>query len=170
MKKVFLFIAASGFIYSASAQYKSERSSNSDAPAKAVFFELGGPGLASINYDMRFTKSESGIGGRVGIGGFSIGTGTERATVVFIPVGVNYLLGKDGKNYFEVGGGVTPVIANSNTSTGSENFTSTFGHLNLGYRLQPADGGFFFRAAINPVFGKGFFWPYYGGVSFGYKF
>jgi hypothetical protein len=34
--------------------------------------------------------------------------------------------------------------------------------------------GFFrsidFRVAINPVFGKGFFWPYYGGVSFGYKF
>lgn len=23
-------------------------------PAKAIFFELGGPGLASINYDMRF--------------------------------------------------------------------------------------------------------------------
>jgi hypothetical protein len=168
MKKVVLACAALFTLLTATAQYKNN--DNASGPAKAVFFELGGPGLASLNYDMRFTKSESGIGGRIGVGGFSIGTGTERATVVFIPLGINYLLGKDGKNYFEVGGGVTPVIANSNSSTGSDNFTSTFGHLNLGYRLQPADGGFFFRATINPVFGKGFFWPYYGGVSFGYKF
>lgn len=168
MKKAVLASAALFTLLTATAQYKNN--DNAGGPAKAVFFELGGPGLASLNYDMRFTKSESGIGGRIGVGGFSIGTGTERATVVFIPVGINYLLGKDGKNYFEVGGGVTPVIANSNSSTGSDNFSSTFGHLNLGYRLQPADGGFFFRAAINPVFGKGFFWPYYGGVSFGYKF
>ena len=42
-------------------------------PAKAIFFELGGPGLASINYDMRFSKSEKGLGARAGVGGFSIG-------------------------------------------------------------------------------------------------
>lgn len=61
--------------------------------AKSIYFELGGPGLASINFDTRFTKTEKGIGGRIGVGGFSIdGTG-----VVFVPVGVNYLLGKDSK-------------------------------------------------------------------------
>jgi hypothetical protein len=134
------------------------------AQAKSVYFELGGPGLASVNFDTRFTKSESGIGGRIGVGGFSI----DDESVVFIPIGLNYLLGKDNKNYFEVGAGVTPII--TNIEVDGNNFTSTFGHLLFGYRMQPANGGFTFRAFINPVFGKGFFLPYYGGVSFGYKF
>jgi hypothetical protein len=137
------------------------------AQAKAVFFELGGPGLASFNYDMRFTKSENGIGGRIGFGGFSIGTGVDRATAIFVPLGINYLLGKDEKHYFELGGGAT--IVSTNDGSGGT-FGSTFGHINFGYRLQPKDGGFFFRAAINPVFGKGFFIPYYAGLGFGYKF
>lgn len=161
MKKFLLLIFVSGiFIITAQAQ----------APAKAIFFEIGGPGVASLNYDMRFTKSESGIGGRIGFGGFSIGTSGDRTTAIFIPIGVNYLLGKDERNYFEVGGGVTPVIVSETYSGTSDNLRSTFGHLNIGYRIQPKNGGFFFRAAINPIFGKGFFWPYYGGVSFGYKF
>lgn len=161
MKKFLLLIFVSGFfIITAHAQ----------APAKAIFFEIGGPGIASLNYDMRFTKSESGIGGRIGFGGFSLGSSGDRTTAIFIPIGINYLLGKDERNYFEVGGGVTPVIVSETYSGTSDNFRSTFGHLNIGYRIQPKNGGFFFRAAINPVFGKGFFWPYYGGVSFGYKF
>ncbi|MBP6024030.1 hypothetical protein [Ferruginibacter sp.] len=161
MKKFLLLIFVSGtVIITAHAQ----------APAKAVFFEIGGPGVASLNYDMRFTKSESGIGGRIGFGGFSLGTGSDRTTALFIPIGLTYLLGKDERNYFEVGGGVTPVIVSDTYNGTSENLRSTFGHLNIGYRMQPKAGGFFFRAAINPVFGKGFFWPYYGGIAFGYKF
>jgi hypothetical protein len=132
------------------------------AQAKSVFFELGGPGLASINFDTRFTKSESGIGGRFGIGGFSV----DDEGLVFIPIGLNYIVGKDNRNYFEMGAGVTPVIGTG----GAGDFTETFGHLIFGYRMQPANGGFTFRAFINPVFGKGFFIPYWGGLSFGYKF
>lgn len=132
--------------------------------AQSIYFELGGPGLASINFDTRFVAREDGIGGRIGVGGFSI----DNAGVVFIPVGVNYLLGKDGKNYFELGGGVTPVFGTGNLN--EDNFSSTFGHLLFGYRMQPGPGGFTFRAFISPVFGNGFFIPYYGGVSFGYKF
>ena len=168
MKQLFFVFIATISFTAADAQYGKGEAT---APAKTFFFELGGPGVASLNYDMRFTKSEGGIGGRVGIGGFSIGGGSgDRQTVVFIPLGINYITSKDGKNYLEVGGGVTPVILNGNASGTSDNFTTTFGHLDIGYRLQPKDGGFFFRAAINPVFGKGFFWPYYGGVAFGYKF
>ena len=127
-----------------------------------------------LNYDMRFTKSEKGIGGRVGFGGFSIGTGDARTGAIFVPLGLNYLLSKDERNYFELGGGVTIVNAKASVNNGTTNnevtFGSTFGHVSFGYRLQPKDGGFFFRAAINPVFGKGFFIPYYAGVAFGYKF
>lgn len=137
------------------------------AQAKSVYFELGGPGIASFNFDSRFTKSEAGIGGRAGIGGFSI----DGETVVFLPLGVNYLVGKDNRNYFEIGAGVTPVLTNIRIfSNNDENFRTTFGHLLFGYRLQPLNGGFSFRAFINPVFGKGFFLPYYAGLSFGYKF
>lgn len=138
--------------------------------AKAVYFELGGAGLASINYDMRFTKKENGIGGRVGIGGFSLGSKSNRFTAIFIPIGVNYIVGKDERNYFEFGGGITPVIVKNNNPNSSSNFESTFGHLDIGYRMQPKNGGFFFKAAITPVFNKDFFWPYYGAVSFGYRF
>src|SRR5690348_8247074 len=95
MKKVSILIAAMFFVVASWSQ-----------AAKSVYFELGGPGLASINFDTRFSAREDGIGGRVGVGGFSI----DGSSAVFIPVGLNYLLGKDGKNYFEIGGGVTPVI------------------------------------------------------------
>ncbi|MGD5408091.1 hypothetical protein QUS89_22630, partial [Xanthomonas citri pv. citri] len=118
-----------------------------------------------FNFDTRFNKGEAGLGGRIGVGGFSI----DGESVVLVPIGLNYLLGKDNKNYFELGGGVTPVLSNIDNGNG-DNFSSTFGHVMFGYRMQPLNGGFTFRAFINPVFGKGFFSPYYGGVSFGYKF
>ena len=138
--------------------------------AKCVYVELGGPGLASVNFDTRFSKTEGGLGGRIGIGGFSI---RDAGTVVTAPVGLNYLLGKDGKNYFEIGAGYTYVhVSNSGDAVFGDGGSSSasFGHLSFGYRLQPANGGFTFRAAVVPVFGNGFFIPYYAGLSFGYKF
>jgi hypothetical protein len=142
-------------------------SQNSKAQvAKSIYFELGGPGLASFNFDTRFSPKESGIGGRIGFGGFYVGD----VGALFIPIGINYLMGKDNRNYFELGGGVTPVFISDDSDFGSGNFTETFGHLIFGYRLQPPNGGFTFRAFICPVFNTSGFIPYYGGVSFGYKF
>jgi hypothetical protein len=155
MKKLLLFVAFIAVIQTlATAQ-----------SAKSVYAELGGPGLASFNFDTRFSGKEDGIGGRIGFGGLAI----DGSGVLFIPIGINYLLGKDQKNYFELGAGVTPVFATGDI-TSNGNFNTTFGHLLIGYRLQPKEGGFTFRAFINPVFGQGTFIPYYGGVSFGYKF
>ncbi|HEX5652140.1 MAG TPA: hypothetical protein VFX58_03635 [Chitinophagaceae bacterium] len=134
--------------------------------AKSIYFELGGPGLASFNFDTRFGNREDGIGGRIGIGGFSI----EGTSAVFVPIGINYIIGKDQRNYFEIGGGVTPTFISEDLVGEDDNFTGTFGHLVFGYRLQPRDGGFTFRAFMCPVFGEGGFIPYYAGLSFGYKF
>lgn len=146
-------------------------STKAQQSAKSFFFELGGPGLASINYDMRFNKTEDGLGFRAGFGGFSISDNyNDKVSTLFVPVGLNYLLGKDGKNYFEIGGGVTFVSVTNTFESSSETFSSNFGHLNFGYRLQPKNGGFLFRAAIVPIFNKYGFIPYYAGVSFGYKF
>ena len=138
--------------------------------AKAAYAEIGGPGLASVNFDTRFAKKEDGFGGRIGIGGFSIGNSGDRVGIFTVPVGLNYLIGKDHKNYFEIGAGFTYVNAKATVNSSSDNFSSSFGNLTLGYRLAPEKGGFFFKAEITPVFGDGFFIPYFAGIGFGYKF
>ena len=153
MKKIlFIFCVSIGAFHFASAQ-----------SAQSVYFELGGPGIASFNYDTRFSGREGGIGGRIGVGGYSV----DGVGVVFLPVGINYLLGKDTRHYFEIGAGVTPVFG---TGDGDGTFSELFGHLLFGYRLQPIGGGFTFRAFICPIYGNGDFIPYYAGLSFGYKF
>jgi len=131
--------------------------------AQTVYFELGGPGIASFNYDTRF-KGQDGLGARIGVGGIS----SNGDAIVYIPIGLNCLLGKEGPHYFELGGGITPIIGDVD---GEGVFQSNiFGHLVFGYRLQPINGGFSFRAFVCPVFGNGNFVPYYAGLSFGYKF
>jgi hypothetical protein len=148
--------------------------SNAQTAAKSIYAELGGPGVVSINFDTRFTKKDDGIGGRIGLGGFTFREWFDdgKTTVIFVPIGLNYLLGKDHKNYFEIGAGVTPVFSSYKGSNPADNetFSSTFGHLLFGYRLQPKDGGFTFRGFISPVFSSEGFIPYYGGISLGYKF
>ena len=61
MKKLFSIITLSTFVVTLC---------NAQTAAKSVYAELGGAGLASINYDMRLQKKEDGIGFRVGVGGF----------------------------------------------------------------------------------------------------
>lgn len=143
----------------------------SEAQSKVVYAEIGGPGIASANFDIRFTKNENGLGGRIGVGGFSLGSNDNGKIGIFtVPVGLNYLLGKDGKNYFELGAGFTYIGGSSKDDFSSETFSSSFGNLTFGYRLAPEKGGFTFKAQITPVFGNGFFVPYYAGLGFGYKF
>jgi len=148
---------------------------NAQTSAKQIFVELGGPGIASVNYDMRLQKKEDGIGFRIGVGGYSykdvFGFDSYRTSLFTLPVAVNYLLGKDKRNYFEIGVGATYVSTkNSDSFYEDSQFSSSFGHLHFGYRLQPLNGGFTFRAGITPVFSSYGFIPYYASVSFGYKF
>lgn len=140
---------------------------------QAIYFELGGPGLASFNFDSRFSGKHDGIGGRVGIGGFSV----KNETALYYPLQINYLLGKDKKNYFEIGTGLTIVSYKKDTYNNEVHngpFQQNFGHIYFGYRRQPANGGFLFRGGISPIFSvtskNSFFIPYYAGVSFGYAF
>ena len=156
MKQILFTVLFCGIICSLSAQ----------TAAKSIFFELGGPGLASFNFDTRFAKKEDGLGGRIGVGGFKI----EGESLVAVPVGLNYLLGKDEKHYFEIGGGASFISYHSEFYDDEGTFETSFGYLNFGYRVQPKDGGFLFRAAIVPIFNKNGFIPYYAGISFGYKF
>lgn len=139
--------------------------------SRAVYLEVLGNGLSySFNYDQRFQNRLDGLGFKVGGSYFAI-DGTSVAT---FPVGLNYLLGKRGK-YFEVGLGGTYVVASdrSNTFTFGNSRKigdGIIGNMILGYRSEPVDGGFLFRASITPIFGYGVFWPLFGGLSVGYAF
>jgi hypothetical protein len=150
--------------------FPNEGYSQSDSHS-AVYLELFGNGLTySLNYDMRFSGKPDGIGGRAGIGYFAI-DGISLATV---PLMVNYLMGKNGK-YFEIGAGATYLAAadrqNSNpTGSPINRGTGWIGSLSFGYRSQPVDGGFLFRAGVTPFFDRSSFWPFWPQVSVGYAF
>lgn len=140
-------------------------------PNSAVFMEILGNGLVySFNYDTRFTPKQDGLGGRAGISYLAI----DGASVATVPLVMNYLLGKNGK-YFEIGLGATYVAAADRTNTNSRanpinRADGWLGTMSFGYRSQPVDGGFLFRAGVTPLFGSGSFWPFYPQISFGYAF
>ncbi|MBK9106950.1 MAG: hypothetical protein IPM92_00850 [Saprospiraceae bacterium] len=154
MKKKFIYLFA--LVFTLNMGYSQSNQS--------VYAELLGNGLIfSFNYDTRFTAKPTGIGGRAGLG--YIGKGDNGA--VLIPFQLNWLLGKNGK-YFELGLGATYVGGTEEFF--EEDIDHFVGTMTFGYRRQPEDGGFMWKAAITPVLADGFFWPYYVGFSLGYAF
>jgi hypothetical protein len=135
--------------------------------AKSVYVELGGAGIASVNYDMRILKKEKGLGFRVGVGKFF---SPLAESSLLVPLGLNYLFGKDDGNFIEIGAGVTLAPYRNYFTDNSIDFSSSFYHAYLGYRFQPKNSGFLFRVGITPIFDKYSFVPYWAGISFGYKF
>lgn len=132
--------------------------------AKSIYGELGGPGFISANYDSRFTGKNSGLGGRIGIGVFVI----DDRGFISVPAGLNFLLGKDNKNFLELGLGATYIVfLNAVEDGGNSSVNGFFGHLWLGYRYQPADKRLMFRVGVCPILIGEFFFPYYGGLSVG---
>lgn len=141
--------------------------------AKSFYVEVGGPGFISANYDFRFQETRNGMGARAGLGYFSI----EGESFLTIPVQLNYLMGKGG-HYFEMGIGASYVRNSYDTYYWTANAEYTdrtvdskaLGSLIFGYRKQPVDGGFNFRAGLSPILFDGNFIPYLPYVSFGYSF
>jgi hypothetical protein len=153
--------------------------------AKNVFIEVGGPGLLTVNYDTRFFKTSNGLGARLGLGYIPLHHNYNLA----IPAQINYLIGKKN-NFFEIGAGVTLLYYNtnvygviaSNSPSGYDFTTKTVdkslvaGTMTIGYRYQPAKGGFNFRAAFTPIFSNSAYLDFsthvipFAGISFGYTF
>jgi len=123
----------------------------SSQSAQSVYFELGGPGIASFNYDLRFSGRQGGLGGRIGFG-----SSVDGNSVFFLPLGINYLIGKE-KHFFEIGAGVTPVFGDEYPADSA--ISELFGQLLFGYRFQPINDGFTFRAFVCPVFNSNDFVP-----------
>ncbi len=135
--------------------------------AHSAFIELGGNGIiVSANYDVRFSKTQNGFGGRVGFG--AVTDILNPPTGLSIPIGINYLAGK--KNHFlEVGLGATIytlkglTLFTKNVNRGGVIFVPS-----LGYRYQPLHNGFTFRIFASPLISQdATFWA---GLSIGYKF
>ncbi len=134
--------------------------------ASNLYAEFLGPGIFySINYDARFSKSERGLGFRIGAGGlYADGDGYW-----VVPFGLNYLLGANG-NYFELGGGAAIGNVTDIFSSSDQENTSALGYMSFGYRRQAfRKKGVLFRAAFTPLFGNDFFIPY-ASVGVGFRF
>lgn len=163
MKKLFPFIITLVFIFS-----------KASAQAPQLYAELGGPSLAGINFDTRFSKKENGFGGRIGIGGYTF----DGSGMLTVPVGLNYLIGKaESKKFFEIGLNITYInssqkVTTSPSTESQSDFSNTYGTITLGYRYQPIGKGVTFRFSVNPLFSfkNSVFMPFYGGISVGYKF
>ncbi len=183
MKRVVLlfFLILFGFT-SVKAQNEANLPYISPSGGRAVYFELGGHSIFfGFNYDTRFKKKLDGIGGRVGIGYMAV----SGARFFSLPVALNYLMGKDGK-YFEMGAGATLLTLGDREYSGTytelgyigpsrSNSTKLLGNISFGFRRQPVNGGFMFRAGVSPVFGleddkSFFFFPFLPYISFGYTF
>lgn len=143
-------------------------SASSQNRTSAVFFEFpGNGGLASLNYDLRFSKSNSGFGGRIGIGAGWISSASWFGEFIpTLPLAVNYLTGQ-GSHHLEASAGVTfgGKKFEPKGGTGSEQPSSAFFIPGLGYRYQPADKGFSFRLFVAPFIGKQT--QFWGGLSIG---
>ncbi|MES2373604.1 MAG: hypothetical protein V4557_13570 [Bacteroidota bacterium] len=145
--------------------YAQKNDIDKDVPgARSVFGEIGGPGIFSVNYDQRF-KGQKGLGFRAGMGGIGFLT----AGIFAFPVGLNYLSGSNG-NYLELGAGASAVTISDGTTFFSNNTSAVFGYLNIGYRYQPEKKGFTGRVFVCPMFNTEGLFPFYGGISAGYKF
>lgn len=177
MKKIVLFLSAL-IIFGISTNTQAQDSFKRNT----VYGELAGSGgFFSLNYDRRFGDAPTGFGMRTGVGYFQYSS--ERT--VTIPIMANWLIGANGK-YLELGAGMSLGYHeifehNPNMAVSMEDFepSSRFGLwqtplLNVGYRRQPIDGGFNFRAGLAPIASLGgrsglqlIPWPY---LSFGITF
>lgn len=173
-------LTATPFLYG---QAQSEITTSPKVPGRTSFYaELGGPGiLFSANVDTRFKPSRLGWGGRAGIGfvtasedNYNPNTGSynyEEASVLTVPVQVNYIFGKDVSSHtFEVGAGLTYVGRELDIMNFyDEKKSKLFGTFSFMYRRQPIDGGFVWRIGFTPIVARGYIQPF-GAVGVGYSF
>jgi len=143
-----------------------------NASQSVAYFEmLGQGGLATLNYDQRFTKSTNGPGFRVGIGYINVG----KFSGYTLPVGLNYLEGGNSK-YLELGLGLT--YGKMGIIDKFDNEPRLAANLFVGFRYQPEEPGLNIRVGISAFYGnikkpdkenEGFFIPL-PGISLGYTF
>lgn len=141
----------------------------------SIFVELLGNGiLYSLNYDHKFFDHASArIGGMfLSYPKNDVNNDNGRTILVLVPIMVNYLVG-NGNSRLEVGGGILAGGTNGSAQIENERISEARGGGaftgNIGYRLQPRDGGFLFRIGFTPVISSAGFLPW-AGLSLGATF
>lgn len=138
----------------------------------AVYLEVLGASLFySLNYDRRIGDLSLRAGLMyVAVSSDDPDNGDEvsvSAAWAGVPLSVTYNIGSLA-HALEIGAGATlHVFGGSVNALGVESsgaHSAVLGHAILGYRYQPREAGFFLRAGLTPVFGKGVFlpWPHVG--------
>ncbi len=187
MKTLFLAIAVfmSGIAFA-----QKSTSKNDVAGSRRIFFgELGGPGVIfSVNFDSRFTKSNTGFGGRIGLGFLTQeetitsngGYNTYRQRSIFtIPLQLNYVIGKPNSSHLiEVGAGATffgkeislyNFFQGNYNSDPNEPKSIVAGTASFMYRKIAKNGGFFWHGGFTPYFINGYIQPMVGaGIGYGF--
>jgi hypothetical protein len=149
-----------------------------------IYAEGGGAAvIASLNYDARFsTRTHGGLGIRAGAGlaeGYvrvNPATGAEgwygSSIKIIYPVGVNYLLVKEGSPHaLEFGVNVVFVPKETIFDTWGDQETKArqIPSITIGYRRQPVIKGFLWKIGFNPFLQDGYF-NLWLGAGLGYKF
>lgn len=148
--------------------------------ANTIHFELLGNGiLYSINYDRLINHNFSARVGYMYLSAEATSSDPNDPTKVtfsmsLIPVTASYLMGP-GNHRLELGGGPVIAFVSADINDGVQGISGS-GLASIvgiiGYRYQPMDGGFNFRAALTPHYvpnGDTHFLPW-GGISLGYTF
>lgn len=180
MKKLTLSCALSFAIIACFAQESAENKT-----VKQFYTEMGGPGIMfSADFDTRFIKSkQTGLGMRFGLG-FTIKSDEEYIdqngniqyrvrTIATIPVGINYLLGKETSPHtFEAGAGITILsskteILNYDSHRKAGNIMGFFSFM---YRRQPINSGITWRIGFTPLINTAGDIVPFAGVGIGYSF
>ena len=155
------------------------------ATVKQFYTEMGGPGiLFSANFDTRFNSEKKlGLGLRAGIG-FTIKTNDETIdqygnyitrvrTIPTLPVGINYLFGKETSPHtFEVGAGATFMFQKTRMLNydSHQKEGSFLGFFTFMYRRQPVNGGFTWRMGFTPMINTAGDIVPFGAAGIGYSF
>ncbi|HVU04780.1 MAG TPA: hypothetical protein VHE30_23670 [Polyangiaceae bacterium] len=148
-----------------------ESSSGDVRSAKNMVYAEGlGPGLFySINYERNIVDD---LSARIGFGYVSLSasasgggqTASASASYLTVPVTVSYLGIGSKKHIFELGGGATIAHVGAGASTlvdsASASATVVIPTLLAGYRIQPPDGGFFFKIGASPMIVQGTLVPW----------
>lgn len=193
MKKTITLLTS--FIVAATAWSQSNLSNITEtAPRKNLFVEVGGNGIAfNVVGETRFKPGPGGWGIKLGAGGYA----TSYEKLITVPVQLNYLASRNGRDFFEAGIGAgflhyddgynnsysyttygpngQPILVTEtykdeviNLELNSKN--SVYGNMTLGYRRQPRDGGIMWGVALTPHFNQNTFWPVWVGLKLGYSF
>ncbi len=161
--------------------YSFSQQTQSLSARKNIYIEVGGNGMAfNVMGETRFKPGTDGLGIKAGFGGFT----TSYESLFTVPVGLNWLISKDNKNFFEAGIGATYLHYRDKYDYGFpgtqrypteiinltiEQANSVYGHFTLGYRRQPPNGGIMWGVAVTPHFNANGFWPVWAGIKFGYS-